>query len=274
MTDPQASDGLPARRSQSYAREKLDYVSKYQHLFATGMKNRWRHRAYIDLMAGPGKCVETSGAEFDGSPLLSEREEFTQRIFVEEDASLAAALRQRASSSPLILEANCNAPATITRIRSEIPIRDALSFAFADNLGMDVTFETIRTLSEGRALDFMIVVQVNDLTRNVAETVAGRHDRRRLDAFFGTPGWEAVARNLQSLNTQAADIASALLQFYCDQLGTIGYHHVAPALQVMKTSTNVPLYRLVLATKHPKGVEFFRKIEKISPRGQRRMEFD
>jgi hypothetical protein len=37
----------------------------------------------------------------------------------------------------------------------------------------------------------------------------------------------------------------------------------------MKNSRNVPQYRLLLAGKHEKAVEFFEKIQRIDPSGQR-----
>ena len=66
---PSVIDGLPARISGQWAREKLKYLDKYIHLFNVGMKNRWRNRLFLDLLAGGGKCVdEDTGEEFDGSP--------------------------------------------------------------------------------------------------------------------------------------------------------------------------------------------------------------
>jgi hypothetical protein len=38
----------------------------------------------------------------------------------------------------------------------------------------------------------------------------------------------------------------------------------------MKNSRNVGLYRLVLAGKHERAVQFFEEISKIEPSGQRR----
>jgi len=67
---PSTIDGLPARISGQWAKEKLKYLDKYMHLFNVGMKNRWHNRVFLDLLAGCGKCVdEDTGEEFDGSPL-------------------------------------------------------------------------------------------------------------------------------------------------------------------------------------------------------------
>jgi len=76
----------------------LYYVERYLAIFNGGMKNKWPRRGYIDLMAGPGRCVvRESGEEFEGSPVLALRSQppFAQAVFVEADDVAAAALERR-----------------------------------------------------------------------------------------------------------------------------------------------------------------------------------
>lgn len=269
-----AADGLPARPSQPYATEKLHYVAHYQTIFAQGMKGKWPNRIYIDLLAGPGRCrIRDTGEEFKGSPILSFEAPFTTRIFVEAEPSLAAALRQRATGPCRVIEADCNRADTIAKIREQCP-SNALGLAFIDNLGLDVSFSTIAALTRDRRIDLMVVMQLQDLTRNVQDVLAGRDDRRRVDDFFGGPAWESRSRQLMDANASAGEVASGLVTFYGEQLGTIGYSHVAESRTIMKNSVNAAQYRLVLAGKHEKAIEFFRKIEKIDPRGQRALGFE
>ena len=269
-----AVDGLPARPSQPYAIEKLHYVGQYQTIFAQGMKGKWPNRIYIDLLAGPGRCrIRETGEEFEGSPILSFAAPFTHRVFVEAEPTLAAALRQRAVGPCHIIEADCNASDTIAEIRAQCPA-NALGLAFVDNLGLDVSFTTMAALTRDRKIDLMVVMQLQDLTRNVQDVLSGRDDRHRVDDFFGGPAWEAKARQLMAANASAGEIANGLVTFYGDQLASIGYPHVAESRSVMRNSVNAAQYRLVLAGKHQKAVEFFRKIEKIDPRGQRALGFD
>lgn len=63
-------DGLPARPSGEWAKEKLFYLKRYIHTFSTAMRDKpWRRRIYIDLFAGPGKCVIKKTQEYLlGSP--------------------------------------------------------------------------------------------------------------------------------------------------------------------------------------------------------------
>jgi three-Cys-motif partner protein len=233
------------------------------------MKNRFTERVYLDLLAGPGRCVDRdSGEEFPGSPVLSLTAPFTQRVFIEADAALADALRSRVGSDPVILVQDCNLPMTVTQARSHVS-ENALGLAFIDNLGLDVVFSTLSSLTVDRRIDLMITFQVSDLTRNIGNVIRGREDRDRFDAFIGSPGWSAVVEQASARNASASETADALLDFYATQLGRIGYPHVVHSRMVMKNSRNVPQYRLLLAGRHERAVEFFRKIEAIDPVGRR-----
>jgi three-Cys-motif partner protein len=64
-----ARDGLRARDSGTWARDKLSFLDEFgpPALTATTRKHQ---RCYIDLFAGPGLNIDRStGEEFDGSPL-------------------------------------------------------------------------------------------------------------------------------------------------------------------------------------------------------------
>jgi len=169
--DASGQDGLPVRDSGQWAKEKLYYVGRYMSIFNGGMKNMWPRRGYIDLMAGPGRCIEReTGEEFHGSPLLALKSQppFAQAVFVESDPTSAAALTSRTTNESArrsVLTSDCNAPSTIAQIRQAIAPR-MLSLCFVDNLGLNVTFDTIRNLVDGnRPIDLMFTFQVNDLTR-------------------------------------------------------------------------------------------------------------
>ena len=69
-----------------------------------------------------------------------------------------------------------------------------LSLCFVDNLGLNVTFDTIRNLVDGnRPIDLMFTFQVNDLTRNVHAAMTSS-EGERFDAFFGSGDWRDVVR--------------------------------------------------------------------------------
>jgi len=186
--DLSAHDGLAVRDSGRWAKEKLYYVDRYMTIFNGGMKNMWPRRGYIDLMSGPGRCIDRkTGEEFDGSPLLALKSAppFSHAVFVESDSAYASALATRTStesSRRTVLTSDCNAPRTITEVRQRIEAR-MLSLCFVDNLGLNVTFNTISTLVQDRSIDLLFTFQVSDLTRNVDEAM-NSPDGERFDAFL------------------------------------------------------------------------------------------
>ena len=266
-----ANDGLLARDSGEWAKEKLYYVRHYMAIFNGGMKKKWADRSFVDLMAGCGRNIIAPGDEFEGSPTLALKAdpEFSRVILVEQDDDLLAALRTRVKSfgpRAQILPGDCNDPKVIAKIRSRVP-SSSLGLVFVDMLGLDVTFDTLSALTAERNMDLVVTFQVNDLTRNVPLASTGRSSRRRLDAFFGDGGWAAVAKSVPG----GRDLASVLTNYYCQRLATLGYQHTAQLHVLMKNSKNAPLYRLILAGRHERAADFFRKVSKIEYSGQRTM---
>jgi three-Cys-motif partner protein len=268
------SDGLPCRVSGVWAQEKLYYVGRYMAIVNGGMKNRWPQRAFVELMAGPGRCIlENSDEEFDGSPLLALKCEpgFTSVVLVESDERLLDALRARTAefgTRAEVLPGDCNDVAVVERIRDTIS-PNALTLAFVDMLGLDVTFATLKRLTTGRKIDLVITFQVNDLVRNVPSILEGRVDGERLDQFFGTSAWRHVVAAAEGGKLTTSEIGDALTEYYVRRLGTLNYQHVAPLHVLMKNTRNAPLYRLILAARHERATDFFAKISKIEYSGQR-----
>lgn len=266
---PSIIDRLPARVSGAWAQEKLTYLARYMSIFNVAMKEKW-HRTYLDLLAGSGRCIQQdTGEEFEGSPLraIGCKHPFSELIFIEEDARLVAALTERVGSAATVINDNCNNPEVIARIRESLGY-GKLGLAFIDNLGLDVPLSTIEQLTERCKVDLFIVFQIGDIKRNVRDVLSGKDPADRWNAFFGE-GWKDVARRSEKSNASADETATLLLDFYCEQLGKVGYPHIIHSRRVMKNSRSVGLYRLILAGKHDMAVKFFAKVSEIDPSGQR-----
>ena len=268
-------DGFPARVSGLWAQEKLYYVQRYMSIFNGGMKKLWGSRVYLDLLAGCGRNVlKDATEEFDGSPLLALActPAFSDMLFVEQDPNLAAALRARVQARggrpDLVEVADANAPALAEMVRERFSPR-ALGLMFVDCLGMEVELETVARLTKDRKMDLLLTFQVNDVTRNVPLALKGEQDADRIDQFFGTTAWRNVATRFDLADIASPDLAAALTDFYCDQLKTIGYTHVEPHQRLMRNTMSAPLYRLILAAKHARAIDFFQKISRIQSDGQR-----
>ncbi len=91
------SDGLPARDSGAWAKEKLYYLEHYLDIFSVGMGKKWKGKLYyVDLFAGPGRCrIPETQEEFDGSPLIALKFNFAKYVFFESDPSCFKALETR-----------------------------------------------------------------------------------------------------------------------------------------------------------------------------------
>ena len=109
---------------------------------------------------------------------------------------------------------------------------------------------------------------VSDLTRN-ADTARETEDGDRFDAFFGSPRWREVADRFDRGESARSDKATALADFYGEQLATLGYDNFEQLQRVMTNTKGAPLYRLVIASRHPRAIDFFRKISAIEHDWQR-----
>ena len=105
LLDP-IDDGLTLRPSGAWAMQKLDYLMRYIDVFETSMRQKWQRRAYIDLFAGPGKCVDRkTGEVFLGSPLvaLTTRYPFTEYWFVDKEQPNIDALSARRTARHILI---------------------------------------------------------------------------------------------------------------------------------------------------------------------------
>ncbi len=90
-----SDDGLVCPEIRRWAETKYRLIALYDELFATGMKNKWHQRVYIDLYsaAGYGRIKGTQTILM-GSPLidLTVAHPFDKYIFCQEDEGLLEAL--------------------------------------------------------------------------------------------------------------------------------------------------------------------------------------
>lgn len=81
-------------------KKRRDYFIYVAELFATGMKNRWPNRIYLDLFSGPGYSrVRDTNRVVLGSPMiaLTLPDPFDSYVFADENQESLDALRTRVS---------------------------------------------------------------------------------------------------------------------------------------------------------------------------------
>ena len=267
--NPIAADGLPARASGDWIRRKHHYLDRYCGITASGMKNRFGERVFVDVMAGPGVCkVKTTGEEFPGSPLIAMKHDFTKFVFVESDPELAAALQKRIATHPKARFATVIS-GDWTRIAAEgrLKFDRALVVAFVDPTGIaQVPWTAMeRLLRDNRKIDLLATLQyAMGITLNVYQYIeAGLEQTTALDIFLGERDWRSWPRERTD-----ADFATLVLNRWVEKLGALGFQG-SPQKTVEANGT--PLYRLALFSRHPKADEFWRKIITVDESGQREL---
>lgn len=248
-------DGLDVRESGQWIIKKHFYLRRYLDIFSRGMKNRWQERTYIDLFAGPGRCiVRGREEEFEGSPLIALQHDFTRYIFVEMDKECLAALKKRCSNSPKAdrieyWNEDCNEVARKLRPKG-------LSVAFIDPVGLDFYSGALASLSSN-PIDLLMTVPIGmDVKRNFARYRAAP-DTSPLGRFLGpTANWSSIK--------DAEDVFPEFKRI----IGTLGYGTVQHADIPVQNDKQALLYYLMFASRHPRGLEFWKKISAQDEKGQ------
>jgi three-Cys-motif partner protein len=246
-----APDGLPARVVGPWVARKVQFVDNQTTIFATGMKNRWEHRAYVELFAGPGLSYDRVGHEFiAGSAIRALDRNFTNYAFVDIDRRAVNALRERIdargkSAVAPVFQGDCNS--AVPAIQRVVPA-DALTLAFIDPTSWQVRMSTIEALAKDRRVDLLMTFHAGSMKR-----LAHMSRNGALDAFFGTDEWRAALR------CPWWERLENLLQLYNRQLGALGYLESWQHRVPVKNSRGVAMYQLVMFSKHPRGVDFWRK---------------
>ncbi|MEK6727057.1 MAG: three-Cys-motif partner protein TcmP [Candidatus Omnitrophota bacterium] len=254
-------DGLVARPSGIWIRQKYYYLKRYLDIFSKGMKNKWGgNLTYIDVFAGPGRClIESTNQEEDGSPLMALQYDFKKYIFVEESKELIHALKIRCKNSPKFsmikfLEGDCNS--IVDKIIPEVDSA-GLNLIFIDPTGIDIYYKTIERIAKEKRVDLLINVQFGiDITRNFL-FYKKRGDNSKLGLFLGdNVDWDKLN------NPQDA------IKLYKERIKELGYQTVEFKDIVIRNTLNAPMYFLLFASKDPRGLYFWKEIAKKDHSGQ------
>jgi three-Cys-motif partner protein len=261
-----ASDGGLALLTGQWSVDKHDYIHRLSGIFSTGMKNTSRYRCYIDLFAGPGRCViEDTKTELPGSPLqaIDIRDRFTHYFFNDISPASIEALRSRVASLnappvPVYFTDDCND--VVPRLRQALPpANESLELAIIDAWGWEMSFDALALLTKGRRMDIVVTFPIGFIKRN------WRRELERLDKFLGGDGYKEAF--FGAMEHDSGEASRILLDYYEGRLKEIGYKYPNDEVWIPNTK-QVKLYHLVFASKHPRGNDFWAKITKRSPKGQ------
>jgi three-Cys-motif partner protein len=272
MTQPEpppvASDGLPARPTGPWVHDKNYYLQRYLEIFTRGVGQKWAGKlSYIDLFSGPGRSIiRGTGEEVEGSPLVALKCDFARYAFVDVPEVLSS-LRQRIGGHPKssqinLIEGDCNT--IIEQVRTASPANH-LTLAFIDPTGLQIQFRTIQQLVANRKMDLLMTIQFGmGIRLNLRQY--SESDGDALTGFLGNTTW----REDVEMGGSPSQVGRRILDRYIRQLRDLGYETVEDReVAVRSDQNNLLLYFIVLASRHPRGRDFWRKATQIQPSGQR-----
>jgi len=230
------------------------------------MKGKWSDRIYVDLFSGPGLCLDqTTGEEFEGSPLqaLQCATPFTELIFNDVNDSFIDALkiRQRRmfpDADVRYHNLECNPAAQ--KIGAEIP-RGALVLTFVDPWTYEVSFKSIAKLTRGSSTDLIVTFHTTAIKRNAHQQI------QAVDEFLGDESWRD--RYWNARGDPSNPPTHVLLETFQNNLrDRLGYRFFGKPM-VIRNTTGSPMYYVVFASHHSRGLDFWEKSLLKMPSGQR-----
>lgn len=276
-------DKLLMRSAGKWAAEKLDYLERLINIFETSMRDKWKVRNYIDLMAGPGKNrIRETTRICLGSPLiaLSTKFPFTGYYFIDKNPKNTEALQERCKASPFnnnihIMTGDSNI--LVDQILSEISLgnQQSLNLAFLDPEGLELNWKTVEKLAGIGKTDLLINYPQNGLARNMGKVYQASSDSK-VDDFYGTREWRIIYSRYKNQNRSKLD--RELIDLYKTRLHNLGYLDIKHGYEtggneplMRNTKRNAVIYRLIFASKHPLGEKFWNAVTKRDVHGQRRL---
>ncbi|MCX6143733.1 MAG: three-Cys-motif partner protein TcmP [Ignavibacteriales bacterium] len=251
----------------AWAEKKYRLLHYYDRLFATGIKNRFRHRVYFDLFSGPGKAlIEQTGKTVYTSPLLAMNlpDQFTKYLFCDEREDFLESLKSRVEThfdgvDAEYFNGDCNTE--ITRILRKLPPpsrrNTMLTFCFVDPFNLEFKFSTVQALNSFR-VDFLILLATDmDGARNRVEYELPTNTR--IDEFLGDRDWRIqwqIEKNL------GISFSTFLLNSFADRMIGLDYLPKSRSrmVHIRSDDRNLPLYRLAFFSKHDLAYTFWDKV--------------
>jgi len=251
-------DHLPIRESGDWAAEKHQHLTYYGKMFATGMKNTFEDRVYIELFAGPGRCRFPDHKESPGSPLQMMDFELTKFAFIEKNIQAAEALDSRIASHSKanLAEVYCGDCAeAVSKIA--LPATRCLALTFVDPTGIShCPITLIETLRQRIRTDLLINFPHGmGLKMNKYQYTASSTKRSIVTKFLGTDEW------MKFLDKNPADFVRGVLEIYKAQLRKLDYLTGTREV-VIHAQNRTPLYLLLFASRNQLGVDFWDKTMK------------
>jgi three-Cys-motif partner protein len=264
-------DGLYTPRVREWSLEKYKLVGGYCDIFTTGMKGKWDQLVYIDLFAGAGYAtIKESGKTYLSSALIamSVPNPFAKYILCEENPERFCALSSRVERGfshldVTLINGDCNK--VVEEIFRSIPAfykgNTVLHFCFIDPYSLNINFRTIEILGRKKSIDFLILQALHmTANRNLKKFIQEENDRIAL--YLGDLQWrEKYDSNSKKYST---DFVRFLADQYTRKMAEMNYIPEKNTHQIKSNIKNLPLYYLAFYSKHPTGIDYYKRVEKYA----------
>jgi three-Cys-motif partner protein len=259
-------DGIPARSTGTWVHDKKFYFERYLSIFTKGVGPKWNGKlCYVDLFSGPGRSlIRDTGEEVEGSPLIALNCEFAKYVFVDVPDVINSLQKRLAGHLKLqkvsFVRGDCNQ--VIEAVRTEAP-PDHLTLAFVDPTGLQIHFRTIQGLVQDRKVDLLMTIQIGmGIRMNLPQYT--QSESNALSEFMDNETW----REDVEAGGSPSQIGRRIVHRYLEQLKDIGCGTVENReIEVRSDQNNLLLYFMILASRHRRGHDFWRKTtQRSNPR--------
>lgn len=272
-----------------WAKEKLDALARYLDFYTKVLKNQPWRTIYVDAFAGGGRAVVRVEPGLDAAvalPLLDEQEvdaeqrelidgsprvaldvanPFSRYVFIEPDRARGEeldAVKLEYGAARQIHVLHTNAADGIAWVTSRsISKATHRGVAFLDPFGAKLDWASIQRLADTGlfevVINFALNMAIQRMLPNSGEIPQAWANT--LDAYFGSRAWfpEVYQERTGLFDTggfeKREDYSDRLLNLYRSNLKAAFGRVSTPRL--IRNTKGVPLYYLMWAGSHPKGLE-------------------
>lgn len=276
-------DGLAVRCVGEWAYKKIYFLLQYFDIFSQGMKKHFAGKLnYVEICCGPGRCIiREQQEEIDGTSLAVVNHPnlrlLSSAVFLDRNPLAAEVLnlriaqigQQHRASAQV---ANYNDANQVVAALARIP-RDGLSLVFIDPTDCSVPLATIRAVvtALGRA-DLIVTFPIGtDFNRNAVSAILHPEQfavlRSKYESFLGSEEFFLNPEVIEAAKRKAhARLRDRFREQYRASLAQLGY-------QYFENRRVKHYYDILYATRHERGLDFWRKAQTYGPDNQKSLDF-
>jgi three-Cys-motif partner protein len=252
-----AADDLVTRFIKPHSLQKRFLMRRHADIVSCATHTKPWKRYWVELFAGPGRLELPDGEVVDGSALdaLDLKYPFDGYFFSDIDSTCVAALddrTKRADRNVMVRGGDANDPNLHAKIFRFIP-RGALVTLYLDPEGLDLDFETIAAFAQRfRSLDLVVNFSPQAIHRVISAGLLGPAKK--------------VLGLLHEDEVKVLSHAGLITEAFYTRLRSLGFTEFDHRTISANGSRQ---YLMMIASRHPKAIEFFRAAASVEYDGQR-----